>query len=218
MARRAVIDDDDLFVDIDMAPIKTTSPTVKKKGRPSKTTAPPPPVELLDVDEVEQEEAVVVLSPGPAPMVPVSLAGLMDVRKMFDFRGSKLTPMQQLYVMAFATRGTRAEACQLAECTYRQAEEWMNDPEFRGTLEHAVSIVADRLEGELMRRAMDGSDRLLLRAIEAARPEKYARVIKGDLSVVHSWADLAKQVADDTEETEETTYEVGGDSVVGSED
>jgi hypothetical protein len=64
-------------------------------------------------------------------------------------------------------------------------------------LQNAVEIVRDSLEEELLRRAMNGSDRLLLEAVKASKPEKYNKK-QADINVngtmVHTWADLAKQV------------------------
>lgn len=194
----AKADLEDIIVDVPVTTSHTSPP--KRRGRPpaKKGDASIPPVVMEELGE-ELEGVPLLPAVSVLPMA-VGLKTLSDVKSLFDFSGSHLTPVQQIYVMAFATRGTRAEACQVAECTYRQVDKWMEDGEFRWHLDNAVSVVADRLEGELIRRAMDGSDRLLIRAMEAARPEKYARVIKGDVSVVHSWAELARQVADTTDE------------------
>ena len=37
-----------------------------------------------------------------------------DASKLFDFSKTTLSPVQQLYVIAYATRGTKKGACELA--------------------------------------------------------------------------------------------------------
>lgn len=207
--------EDDLIVDVEISPIV---PKKRPTGRPKKLKTPIPPVVMEEESDDDEE-------PVPVPVVPsvtlspvVSLSALGKVKKLFNFAGTKLTPLQQAYIMAFAVRGTRAEACTIAEVTYAQVEKWMEDAEFAHNLQHAINIVGDRLESELFRRAMDGSDRLLIRAMEANKPEKYARIIKGDINIMHSWADLARQAVTEDDTTSTTYEEVIGDGDVGGGD
>ena len=125
-------------------------------------------------------------------------ASKMDAASMFDFTDTGLTPLQQIYIIGYAVRGTRKGGCEAAGIPYRAVDKWMENENFVKTLQHAVDISRDCLEEELIRRAMDGSDRLLLEAVKAARPEKYNKK-QSDVNIhgtlVHSWADLAKQAA-----------------------
>jgi hypothetical protein len=58
---------------------------------------------------------------------------------------------------------------------------------------------------------MDGSDRLLEVALKAAKPEKYAdkkMIAKKTDITINSWAELAKKVAEETnEEIEDDTQQ-----------
>jgi len=133
--------------------------------------------------------------------------------KLFDFTGSTLSPVQQVYIISYATRGTKTGACQLAGIGYSVVEKWLKDETFAEALQNAVEIVQDSLEEELIRRAMNGSDQLLLAALKAAKPDKYAKKTTNDVNingqVVHTWSDLAKQAMADgvTQQAIETTYE-----------
>ena len=84
---------------------------------------------------------------------------------------------------------------------------WMQEDAFAEALQTAVDMVKDAVEEEMLRRAMQGSDKLLLEVAKAMEPEKYNRrqsdvSVKG--TVVHTWADLAKQVVIDAEVVEES--------------
>lgn len=118
---------------------------------------------------------------------------------LFDFSGSSLTPIQQMYIVAFATKGTKKGACEMAGVSYNVVKRWEDNQEFTAALGVAVETVQDTLEEELIARAMEGSDRLLLAAVKAAKPDRYNKK-QQEVSVsghmVHSWADLAKQAAE----------------------
>ena len=164
---------------------------------------------FLDIDDDEDFGLAVKSAPMPVriggistpPIEPVDYRGAVelsdDASKLFDFSKTTLSPVQQLYVIAYATRGTKKGACELAGVPFPVVSRWMGDEEFTAALQNAVEIVRDSLEEELIRRAMNGSDRLLLEAVKASKPEKYNKK-QADINVngtmVHTWADLAKQV------------------------
>lgn len=116
--------------------------------------------------------------------------------RLFDFSATNLTPVQQMYIIGYATRGTRRGACEMACVTYNVVSKWEKSEEFNQALQNAVDMVRDSLEEELFRRAMNGSDKLLIEAIKAHNPEKYNKK-QADVNIsgtlVHSFADLAKQ-------------------------
>lgn len=156
-------------------------------------------------------------SPPPAPIslpqtfnAKQALALIEDPDKLFDFSDTSLNPQQQLYIVSYAVRGTKMGACKLAGVTTGAVDKWLKDKEFSQALQNAVDIVQDSLEEELIRRAMNGSDQLLLAAIKAAKPEKYGAKSTSDINVkgqvVHTWAELAQQAVKESNMIE-TTYE-----------
>lgn len=119
-----------------------------------------------------------------------------DGKVLFDFSESSLNAVQQLAIMGYAMKGTKTGASRIAGVPYRLIEQWLEIPEFKAHLDTAMSLVKDTLEEELFRRAMNGSDKLLLSAIKALKPEIYepkTQEMNINANVVHSWADLAKQ-------------------------
>jgi hypothetical protein len=133
------------------------------------------------------------------PSPPISYRSVVELTpnagRLFDFTKTKLTPVQQLYIIGFATRGTKKGASEMAGVPFTVINRWMEDPEFVQALQVAVDVARDSLEEELLRRAMDGSDKLLLEALKAAKPERYNRKAEVNVSgnIVHSFADLARQ-------------------------
>lgn len=142
--------------------------------------------------------------PYPKRGEPLELVG--GAKKLFRFDG-RLSPMQQMYVIAYAEQGSKLRACQAAGVSYGVVKRWMQEDAFTEALQTAVDMVKDAVEEEMLRRAMQGSDKLLLEVAKAMEPEKYNRrqsdvSVKG--TVVHTWADLAKQVVIDAEVVEES--------------
>lgn len=119
-----------------------------------------------------------------------------DGNILFDFSKSSLNPVQQLAIIGYAMKGTKTGASKTAGVPYKLIEKWLENPEFKEHLDTAMALVKDTLEEELFRRAMNGSDKLLLSAIKALKPETYepkTQEMNINANVVHSWADLAKQ-------------------------
>lgn len=165
------------------------------------------------------------------PMTPISpvVGGVMpagfpyreelelvkDAGRLFDFSKTKLNPVQQMCIIGYAAKGTKKGACEFCSIDIGTLNKWLKNDEFSEALQEAVDIVRDTLEEELLTRAMDGSDRLLLEAVKAAKPDKYNKKMS-DVNVsgtmVHTWADLAKQAigADITIEVEDDNDENNG--------
>lgn len=174
---------------------------------------------LIDLEDIPERPAMtfreeVSLEDDGLPMSPIvpptsyvkaaprvfsaaSVVSSAELTSFFDFSKSTLSPIQQLYIMSFAIRGTKTRACAIADVSSKQVDVWMKNDEFSEALQAAMNVVGDALEEELIKRAMEGSDKLLLRALEAHKPEKYARRIDGRIDVVHSWADLARKAIDE---------------------
>jgi hypothetical protein len=172
--------DDELFIEVDDDDFfDSSAPVGGKVGTALPLTTP------------------TIMPPSTSPIDYRGALSLMDgADKLFDFKGSKLSPVQQMYIIGFAIRGTRKGACQLAGIPYAVVTKWMENEEFTQALQSAVDMARDALEEELLRRAMDGSDRLLLEAVKGAKPEKYNKK-QSDVNIngtmVHTWADLARQ-------------------------
>lgn len=139
------------------------------------------------------------LPPVPAVSVRKHYELVENPGALFDFSTTTLSPIQQMYVMGYALKGTQLGACQHASVPYSVVEGWMRDETFLKAIESAVKVSQDSLEEELIRRAMNGSDKLLLEAVRAAKPSKYSAKTQSEVNVngqvVHSWADLAIQAS-----------------------
>lgn len=117
--------------------------------------------------------------------------------ELFGF-GKVLEPVQKLYIAAFVSKGTKTGAMRLSGVTKTQLKKWEKSEDFLEALNAAREMVVDLLEEELMRRAMDGSDKLLLEALKA-KNKAYQAKTQNDVNitgqVVHSWAELAKMAS-----------------------
>lgn len=174
-------------------------------------------IELDDIDVEDDEDEVIPGKVGKSlplttpTIAPERMPGTMvmyreevmltaEAERLFDFSKTKLSPIQQLAIMGYAQRGTKMGAAKVANVPVATLNKWLENDEFMSALQTAMDMVRDTLEEELMRRAMDGSDKLLLEAIKAAKPEKYNKK-QSDVNIhgtmVHTWADLAKQAAVD---------------------
>ena len=157
-----------------------------------------------DDDELEFKPlkplpTVVPVAPSMSAPYPMrsALELVANPNPLFDFSKTKLSPQQQMYIMQYAVKGTKMGACTGAGVPYLVATKWNDDPEFCSALAEAMAMAQDALEEELLRRAMNGSDKLMIEAIRASKPEKYARKESKDVNihgtVVHTWSELASQ-------------------------
>jgi len=153
-------------------------------------------LEMEDFPHVASSPTVPAAKAGRhKPVVAVELEKFrppVKIKKLFDFGATSLSAIQQAYIMAYAMRGTKRGACELADVTARQVAEWGRSEEFNEWLAVSVGVVADTLEDELIKRAMEGSDKLLVKAVEAHKPDKYSPRQNISQHIVHSWADLAR--------------------------
>ena len=151
----------------------------------------------------------------PAPFPAKRAVELVEEpEKLFDFSSTSLTPQQQLYIISYAVRGTHLGALKMAGVTHNVVQKWMENEEFRNALQAAVDMVKDALEEELFRRAMNGSDKLLLEAVRAAKREKYRpdKNVSVQGQIVHSWSELAREAARVIDVTPTTIVEEAGDT------
>lgn len=184
---------DELEIEIDVEPEYPTGKIARALPLSHPNSPPPAPISLPQTFNAKQ-----------------ALALIEDPDKLFDFSDTSLNPQQQLYIVSYAVRGTKMGACKLAGVTTGAVDKWLKDKEFSQALQNAVDMVQDSLEEELIRRAMNGSDQLLLAAVKAAKPEKYVAKSTSDINVkgqvVHTWAELAQQAVKESNMIE-TTYE-----------
>ena len=79
------------------------------------------------------------------------------------------------FLIAFAEKGTvraAAKAIGVDRCAH---DDWMdNDPEYHEAFERAQVDLADLLESIALKRAVEGSERLLVMLLKANRPEKFS--------------------------------------------
>lgn len=161
--------------------------------------------ELEEMDEELFDEELEA-TPSVSPMMAVTTSPfptrqavelVESPEKLFDFSKTKLNVQQQMYILQYAVRGTRLGACQGAGVPYSVVEKWNKDEEFTTALSSALEMAKDALEAEFLRRAMQGSDKLMIEAVRAQLPEKYGRRESRDVNVrgtvVHTWSDLAMQ-------------------------
>ena len=136
------------------------------------------------------------MMPTPYP-IKSALELVANPKGLFDFSKTKLNAQQQMYIIQYAVKGTKMGACTGAGIPYSVVNKWNDDEEFTSALAEAMSMAQDALEEELIRRAMNGSDKLMIEAIRASKPEKYARKDTKDVNihgtVVHTWSELASQ-------------------------
>jgi hypothetical protein len=132
-----------------------------------------------------------------------SAQALFDLSE-FDFH-------QQLFLAMYIRYGNKTSACLASATDPRIVRNWEGTKHFAEISYSIRECIADALESEAYKRAMDGSDRLLEVALKAAKPEKYAdkkMIAKKTDITINSWAELAKKVAEETnEEIEDDTQQ-----------
>ena len=102
--------------------------------------------------------------------VSISTAGLVD-----DFGDMTLKDARQIRALkSFALLGRVGEACKAAEISRWCWDSWRrNDSAFNAIYQQLLEISTDELETEGLKRAMDGSDTLLMFYLKTRRREKY---------------------------------------------
>ncbi len=177
---------DEVFVDL---------PPVEEEPTPKVSPKIGPALAVKTPTELAKESL-----PSPIPLRD-EMTLIEDGGKLFDFSGTSLSPIQQMYIVAYLARGTKASACQVAGVSLNTVNKWMKNKEFREALQEATEAVVDVLEQEAIRRALHGSDRLLEKMLKAYRPDKYGDKSETKVTgeIVHSWADLAQKASIDAE-------------------
>lgn len=136
-------------------------------------------------------------TPAPYPLKD-ELRLVDEADKLFDFKESGLTGAQQLFIVALMKYGTRTKACKATGIDPRKVTAWEKNEDFVAVYDAAMGAIADALEEEAIRRAMEGSDKLLEKLLKAFKPEKYAdrkvNTHEGKVDIeIKSWSDLAQK-------------------------
>lgn len=135
---------------------KPSKGTTGKRGGRKAPTVPPVPVPSTPVPEIQSYEKL-----------------RRDGVQLFD--GFTLTDHQRLFLSAFAVTGNVTNAAELSGLT-RQSHyrwQWEGDAEYAKAFAAARDVALDRLEGEARRRALNGSDVLMMFLLKAHRPEVF---------------------------------------------
>lgn len=81
---------------------------------------------------------------------------------------------KKAFLISFAKCGNISQSAKDAKIDRITVYDWKrDDPEFLAAYEHAEEDAADALEEEARRRAIKGSDLLLIFMLKGAKPEKY---------------------------------------------
>ena len=92
-----------------------------------------------------------------------------------------------LFLVEFAKRGNITRAAKAAEVPRRTVYEWLKrDAVFAVAYADAEQAGIDALEEEAHRRAIDGSDTLLIFLLKAARPSKYRERVDITYDIKHA--------------------------------
>lgn len=114
----------------------------------------------------------------------------------------RLTVEQKAFLVQYTRTGTVTQALKNAKVTSARYKMWLTLPQFAIAFEDATNALADRLEGIAFQRAMAGSDKLLIKSLEALRPARWGKAstvrsfFEGKMDVdvkITDWAALAKE-------------------------
>jgi hypothetical protein len=92
-------------------------------------------------------------------------------------------PKRRAFLQAYAIHGTVNAAAKLADVSPGSHYAWLGqDPEYREAFEFAQVLACDSLETEAVRRAMIGSDTLMIFLLKALNPAKYREQMRVNLA------------------------------------
>lgn len=92
-----------------------------------------------------------------------------------------------LFLVAFARQGVVSYAAKAAGVGRRTVYDWLEkDPDFRTLFADAEQEGIDALEAEAHKRAIGGSDVLLIFLLKASRPSKYRERVDVTMDVRHA--------------------------------
>lgn len=84
-------------------------------------------------------------------------------------------PKKRALLIAFCESGNITQSAAAAECERTIHYYWLQeDPAYAKAFEQAEARFADNLEAEARRRAIQGSDTLMIFLLKGAKPDRYA--------------------------------------------
>ncbi len=137
--------------------------------------------------------------------------------------GDNLTPEQVNFLTAYMESGTLSGALRRSNTKMADFRGWMTNKAdekdilggFKGAFQRAYGAIADALEEEGLKMALNGNEKLLIKFLEAYRPDKFATsnvrnthlVVgsgeNGEIEVnVNSWAELSKKAKENAKTAE----------------
>lgn len=140
------------------------------------------------------DEAGRVMATAAHPGTPIAKTATKATPSARKKRRDWKTP----FLVAFAKTGSITKACEHVKIERSTAyRERQRDEQFAVAWADAESKVTDDLEGEAVKRALDGSDRLLEFLLKARRPDVYRENVKHEHSGTLTVADLGRILAAD---------------------
>ena len=89
----------------------------------------------------------------------------------FDF--PELTHHQKSFLVAYSELGNLTAAAETAGLVRQNHYRWLGEAPYAAAFKIVEEVAVERLEAEARRRAMEGSDVLLIFLLKGARPERY---------------------------------------------
>ena len=96
---------------------------------------------------------------------------------------SRKSVKQQAFLAAYAKTGNVTAAARQAKCHRASHYDWLADPDYGDAFQQATEQAIEGLETEARKRAMHGSDLLLIFLLQALRPAVYRDNFKGEISI-----------------------------------
>lgn len=157
----------------------------------------------------------------------VEIVGRSELKP--DGTRTRLSAEQDVFLTHYMGCGVVTTALRKSGLTRKRYTQMMQDDAlFIESVQGATEAIADTVEQEALKRALTGSDRVLIKMLEALKPKKFGKsstvqnLIDGQLSVVvGSWAELSSRVAKEVEDVridQDTVRMVEGQSGTGDGD
>jgi hypothetical protein len=112
-------------------------------------------------------------------------------------RTNRTKDARETFLQALGQCGNVTGSCEALSISRTQVYYWRNtDPEFARQWDEAVALGGEALEDECRRRAMAGSDALMVFMLRALKPEKYREKAAVDVTM-RTAVDVRNMTADE---------------------